>query len=630
MKEVLAILLVSFAVYTNSLDNGFHYDDEHSIEKNIHIRDLDNIPRFFKDPSAFSVDHDKAMFRPVLLVTYALNFAWGGYEVEGYHLVNLILHALSACLVYWLARLMTCRSDLALSAGLLFAVHPICSEPVNYISSRSEGLAGFFYLAGLALFIRANQSGGGRWLYLSWGALVAGLLSKSIVFTLPAVVLVWDYLCISHRRSEVLRGRFLRWHLVYWVLAGLYLIVIVNNRFLTQSLAKPVRGRWSQFLTQIEAFAYYLKLLVWPVELNVEHQFFAREQVGPTGLLAGGLLIGLGLALYWAYRRRWDLPLFLNLWVLLALAPVVVMPLNILVNERRLYLPCAAFCLGLALLLHSQYLQRHLGNMSLGRGLSLVLILVYGVITVDRNAVWKNDFSLWSDAVAKASGMPRNHLYLGNAHKDAAFASSEKTEEMTHWEEARKAYTQAISLNSQSDLALRALNNLGAVSFVLKDIDSAEKAYRQAVEINPQYADALVNLGTIYHEKARMNPNREQAQALFSESASYYRKALRLLPNHADAWANMGLAFFEMGDYSKAIKAYERSHYLNPRNHRLLNNLGNYYATLGQRAAPGDESRRANLQKAVHYFQQSMQLSPPGEMNNPRYGLKIVEELLSQ
>ena len=632
MKEVVAILTVCLAVYANSLDNDFHYDDEHSVQKNIHIRDLDNIPRFFQDPTTFSVDHDKAMYRPILLITYALNYALGEYEVFGYHLVNLSLHAFSACLLFWLAVLITARKDLAFSAGLLFALHPICSEPVNYISSRSEGLASFFYLAGLVLFIRATkesaEQGGNaaRWRYLSWAALAMGLLSKSIVITLPAVMLIWDYLHISGRRLEHLRARFVRWHLAYWVLAGLYVVLIIHNRFLTKSLAKPVRGVWSQLLTQVEALVYYAKLLVWPLGLNVEHQFFVQQQLAMPVVAAGVLLAGLFSALIWAYRRRWDLPLFLNLWALLALLPVTLMPLNVLVNERRLYLPCAAFCLGLALALHSRYLQRQVGGWALGRVLALLVVVGYGAITYDRNRVWQNDFSLWSNAVDNAPKMPRNHLYLGNTHKDAAFASRDKQQELAHWELARKSYRQTIELDRSSDLALRALNNLGAVSFVLKDLETAEKAYRRAVEINPNYADALVNLGTTYHEKARAEPDPAKSKPLFAESANYYRKALKLLPNHADAWANMGLAFFEMGELDKAIKAYERSYYLNSGNHHLVNNLGNYYATLGQQQIHRGESGQANLLKARQYFQQALRLNPG--YAPPKRGLDIVEQFL--
>ena len=139
----------------------------------------------------------------------------------------------------------------------------------------------------------------------------------------------------------------------------------------------------------------------------------------------------------------------------------------------------------------------------MGQLLTVVLALGYGLITFERNTVWQSDFDLWSDAVSKAPRMPRNHLYLGNAHKDAAMASADKEQELAHWELARASYRRTIENDPKSDLALRALNNLGAVSFVLQDIDAAEKAYRRAVELNPSYADALVNLGTVYHERGR-------------------------------------------------------------------------------------------------------------------------------
>jgi Tfp pilus assembly protein PilF len=420
----------------------------------------------------------------------------------------------------------------------------------------------------------------------------------------------------------------MRWHVVGWVLVGAYMMTIVGNQFLTKSLAVPVRGRWSQFLTQSEAFGYYVKLLIWPLGLNVEHQFFAQEQVTLPVLLSLLFLGAFLLAIFWAYKRRWDLPLFLNLWALLVMAPVVVMPLNVLVNERRLYLPCAAFCIGLALMLNSRPLKSKWGGVEIGRVLSLVLVLGYGGLVIERNTVWKSELSLWSDAVVKAPLMPRIHLYLGNAHKDAAFASISEEQALAHWQEARVAYRRAIELDPQNDLALRALNNLGAVSFVLKDIEAAEKAYRRAVELNPKYADALVNLGTIYHEKARLNPNPVESEPQLRESISYYRKALRLLPNHSDAWANLGLAFFELDQLDSALKAYERAYYLNAGNFRLLNNMGNYYATLGQREIERGESGQANLHKARRYFQQALRLSPGYDA--PRRGLEIVDQLLDR
>jgi len=266
------------------------------------------------------------------------------------------------------------------------------------------------------------------------------------------------------------------------------------------------------------------------------------------------------------------------------------------------------------------------GGVAQGRVMVLLIVMGYGALTFSRNELWQSDFALWTDAVSQGPKMPRNHLYLGNTHKDAAFASVNKKEELAHWELARESYRRTIELDHKSDLALRALNNLGAVSFVLKDIDSAEKAYRRAIKLNPNYADALVNLGTIYHEKARVETDPAKSKALFAEAADSYRKALRSLPNHADAWANMGLALFEIGELGKAIKAYERAYYLNPGNVNLVNNFGNYYVTLGQQQIHRGESGRENLLKAKKYFEQALRMNP--NYGPPKRGLQIVEQFL--
>jgi hypothetical protein len=140
------IVVVTVAVYTNSLDNSFHYDDIHSLVQNPHIRSLSNLPAFFYDSQTFSGWGDRAMYRPLVLASYALNHATGGYQVRGYHLVNLVVHLLNVILVFSIGRTVVSRQKQggaaagAYVAALIFAVHPINSEVVNYISSRSESL----------------------------------------------------------------------------------------------------------------------------------------------------------------------------------------------------------------------------------------------------------------------------------------------------------------------------------------------------------------------------------------------------------------------------------------------------------------------------------------------------------
>jgi len=632
------IMAACLGAYANSFDNGFHYDDEHSILRNIHVRDLGKVPSFFADPKTFSVDPDKGMYRPLLLVTYALNYAQGRYEAFGYHVVNLLLHGLNAGLVWWLAGVMLGRREVALLAGLLFAMHPLGSEPVNYVSSRSESLAALFYLLGLGLFASAAQPGRERRAVFSWAALALGLLSKSTVITLPAVLLAWDYLLISRRDFGRFKQELVRRHGPYWIIAAGYLLLIAANGFLTGSLAKPVRDGWTQLLTQIKAFAYYLQLLVLPLRLNVEHQFFAQKSLQGAAMF-GALLLLLSFVslLLYLYRRRCDLPLFLFLWGILALLPAMVMPLNVLVNERRLYLSCAAFCVGLAWVLRSGWMQqKRVGGQDLGRLLAAVAVLGYGVLTFDRNPVWMDEFSLWQDAVEKAPRMPRVHLYLGNAHKDAALRSRDGQQALKHWQAAANAYQRTMELDPAHDLALRASNNLGGVHFMLmglepgkkiQHLEKAESAYRRAVEVNPQYADALVNLGTAYHERFRIERGRRKVlrRDLLEQAITYYQKALAILPNHDYAHANMGLAYFHLGELAQARQHYERAYYLNPRNERLLSNMGDLWVTLGQ-GVEGEQARNFLL-KARQFYLQARQLNPA--YSSSQRGLEYVDKILS-
>jgi tetratricopeptide (TPR) repeat protein len=616
------ILAACLLVYANSLDNGFHYDDEHSIQKNIHIRDLENFTRFFTDPSTFSVDHDKGMFRPLLLISYALNYAYGEYEVTSFHVVNLALHTAIACLLWALIVSLGAGRQTALVAGLLFALHPLGSEPVNYISSRSESLAALFYVGALWCFVAGGAHEVNRYRVASWFCLFAGLLSKSSAITLPAVLLLYDFVFLSDFNGKKLLRYFTRRHLGYWLIALAYLATITANSFLTNSLSRRVRGMDEQLLTQSKAFAYYAKLLIWPHGLNVEHQFSVSSSVEVAVAVALMLFFSCAVLLFWSFRRRWRGTFFLIMWALISLAPVVIMPLNVLVNERRLYLPTVAFCAGLALVLHSRFLRRY------ATALSAVLLVLYAGLTWQRNGVWQDNFSLWGDAVAKAPQMPRVQLYMGNTHKDAAMAlPPESPVTAAHWEQARSYFRRAIELESGGgDLALRALNNLGAVSFVLRDIDAAEKAYRRAVELNPDYADALVNLGTIYHERGRVEQDSALSQAILTEAVEFYRRALKFLPNHADAWANMGLAYFDLSNFTRAKQSYDKAYYLNPNNPRLLNNYGNYYATLAQRAQ--GESQRQHLDRARKYYQQALRLNPAYPA--PNRGLQFIEQMLQQ
>src|SRR3989304_417906 len=151
----LLIASLSIIVYFNAFDNGFHYDDEHYIVINPFLEKLENVPYLFTTPRFYSDDRAfTAHYRPLVYVSYALNKITGGNNPFGYHVVNLAFHIGSAMLLYLIIKAMLdCGEEvrsktnffIALSAAIIFAVHPFNSEVVNYITARSSVMSGFFY-----------------------------------------------------------------------------------------------------------------------------------------------------------------------------------------------------------------------------------------------------------------------------------------------------------------------------------------------------------------------------------------------------------------------------------------------------------------------------------------------------
>jgi hypothetical protein len=176
--NVVAVLVISVActvAFSNSLGNSFQFDDEHSILKNPHIRALENIPSFFVEPSRFSRNVGSEMYRPLVLVSYALNYRLGGYDVLGFHLFNSAVHAGAAITFYFLLWQFGMGRRISLVAALAFVCHPLATEPVNYISSRSESLAALFFLVSVYGYCKKDEG----YPVLSYCCYGLALLAKS-------------------------------------------------------------------------------------------------------------------------------------------------------------------------------------------------------------------------------------------------------------------------------------------------------------------------------------------------------------------------------------------------------------------------------------------------------------------
>jgi len=517
------IFLLACTLYANSLGHGFHYDDFHSVVYNPHIRNLDQVPRFFYAPASFSIDPKQAMYRPLLLVSYALNYAWGGYQPAGYHLVNAALHGVNAVLVLLLLLGLGRDRRLALIGAVLFAVHPLNSEAVHYVSSRSELLMANFALAACLAWVRFGRTGRRRWGAAALVAQVLALLTKSVAVVLPGTLALCDLLA---RGRGLVKSRW-RWYLGFVGVDLLYVLFV--RQLIGKALLEPVRSLEVQVWTQLKAAVYYLLLGVMPVKLSVEHQFFVARHLGEAAVVGAGLVL-VSLLFLLIYGRE-KLLRFAWAWAVLLLAPTSAVPLIVLVNEHRLYLAGLGLSLVLAWAL-KRLLDRRRGVALWGGGVYTILL---AWIAFQRGQVWTDELTLWQDAVAKGPLMLKPHLRLG----DALVRQGRQTE-------AEDAYLRAVSLRPQHP---GARNNLGRLYLRQGRLQEAEGQFREVLQTSPDVVPARLNLASL---RLRGGDWRE--------AAAEYRRVLEFDDTGGVAQKNLGhIALKFQGKPGLALAYYDQA-----------------------------------------------------------------------
>lgn len=518
MGAIAILFALVVAVYSHSVEVPFHYDDLHSIRDNPHIRSLENIPAFFTHPEYFTADPRSAMYRPIVLVSYALNYALDKLEVRSYHWVNIAIHAINSGLVLLLAQILLRRGVVALLAASIFALHPVNSEVVNYISSRSESLCTLFFLVSFIAYIQARSAVAGRAVKygISLVGFIGALLCKSIAVTLLPVLLAFE-ICFPERAPSV---RAVLARLGPYVALVLLYVATIQQMLKTALVDAPVRPMWVQLATQVKALVYYAKLLCYPWALNVEHQFALGGAEFAVCLSAGCVLC----LFAWAWSRG-PSARFLMVWPVLVLAPTLVVPLNVLINEHRLYLVSIAFSIGLAYLVEDLLLRR--ASRKVGAICYISLVLIFSSLGVQRTLTWGSAETLWAAALKHSPHMPRPHLYMGNVYREAG-----------QNQRALDSYARALVVHpevlSGGDL-VSIYNNMGATYLAMEHLDQAAAAYEKTLAIDPEYEQARASLQAIV--------------ALRQEAGQ----------KEAKDWQRRGLVALIRGDLSQAVTLLNES-----------------------------------------------------------------------
>lgn len=642
---ILIICLLGFIVYSHTFYYPFHFDDEPSIPANFSIRDISNLKAIWN-------------FCPTRFITYlsfSLNYHFHKLNVFGYHLVNLLIHLISASLVYWFVslsfstpilkkeRISQYSRFIAFFCGLIFVSHPLQTQAVTYIVQRTTSLAALFYIAALSLYVKAMlvkpKTLTGK-AYYAFSLLIAilGMFTKEIVFTLPFMILLYEF-CFF-RADKRLNWRYI---LPFFIVLIIMLLWIYFGRLIDfqeiERVAKPP-SVISYLLTQFRVLATYLRLLFLPIRQNLLYDYPLSQSLWELPTLAGlGLLISIfvaGIKLFPKHR----LASFAIFWFFLSLSiESSLIPIRDVIFEHRLYLPMLGFSLFLASGLFT--ILENKSRKILILALSLSIITTYSVLTYKRNLVWRDELTLWNDVVGKFSPATEALMNSLDNHSDTSeYGKSVFNEHIM----------ETLKINQNF---LAAYLNRGRAYVDKGEYDKALFDLSKVLKIDPTYENAYYHLGRAYVEKGEydraisefnklqsihphyanvysLRGNAYRAKKEYAKAVSDYNQALKIRADFIEVYLDRGITYRLQGEIDKAISDYNYILQLDPAYVMAYNNRGYAYflkKEYGQAILDYNQAIKINPEYAQAYYNRARTYLTKGEYEKARDDVRKIQSL---
>lgn len=501
--------------YANHFDNDFHFDDFHTINNNVFIRNISNVPRFFTDPTTSSSLPGNRAWRPIVTTSLALDYQLGhGYAPVFFHISTFIcfLAQLAFMGVFFSIVLRECWPDGAPEAAALFAValyglHPAMAETVNYIIQRAEVISTCGVVAGLAVYARSPHL---RRYGLYLVPLAVAALAKPTALIFPALFFLYELL-IEECDEALSWTRALRRALPSLALAAA--LGALHARMVPKSFVAGSLNRYAYLITQpYVAFRYFTTFFL-PVHLTADTDLVAATSFWTLEAFGGALfvllLIGVIIA---AARRPLSRPIAFGLgWFIVALLPTSLFPLAEIENDHRMFFPFVG--LALAVTAAGHLLLRPVtarGSRAFVAAALAGLLLVLALGTRRRNEVWRTEESLWEDVAWKSPTNGRGLMNYGLTQMAKG-----------HTLRALAVFEQAATYSK--DYPILEIN-LGIVNGALGRDMEAGAHFRRAIELSPNLAECYFYYARWLKEKGRVD-----------ESAANLKTAIQVNPEFIDA-----------------------------------------------------------------------------------------------
>lgn len=570
MKQYLKIIIYSLLLvagslaYINTITNDFVYDDASVLKDNRYLKNFSNIKDIFSKEDYFARSgvakykrYGEATYRPVVTISYFIDFALFGENPMGSHAMNLIYHLIQIIVLFKLIFLITNNRNLSLLASLLFAVHPIGSEAINAISFREDILCCLFFCLSLFYYIKYVKTNFKLAvnLFISLFFYLCSCLSKENGFVLPIIILLYNhfiYYNFSVNQFKNTFARFKKSYFLFALTAITFLIIrfVIFNYQSVDDITTSHQNLSTAIIRFFNILLFYFRIILLPDKLSPAYNVGFLENAWYLSISIP-FFAGLMFVIYY-FRSKIPFISFSLLWYLITLAPVSgLIYLQHPVAERYLYMPSIGIISFVAFLI-----VKFIRNFKFKISVLTVILVLFISRSIIQNTVWSNEFSLWDYTVKLA---PKNYNALANY----AVVLADKG----NLQDSIVYYKKALAVDDRAQSHYNLANTYARLGLKEK----AKESYRMSIALDPNYSEAHNNLSKIYGEEGK-----------YLEAISEIKIALKLNPYNAQAYNNLGVCLNQIKRYNEAIDALKKAIQLNPGYVNAHFNLGSSYFSNGE------------------------------------------------
>jgi protein O-mannosyl-transferase len=609
----VSLFLLILITYSNTFDASWHFDDENNILNNkpLHLTEL-NLPNIQKTFFA-NWNGSGKLYRPVACLSFALNYYFGGTEVIGYHLINLMIHFLSSIFlflfVYHTLRLPNLEARygpnayfIALLSAVLWAINPVQTQAVTYVVQRMTSMAALFSIMAMYFYLKGRTAtpklSRGTHYSLCIGCGLLALGSKENAVMLPVVILIYDLFLLQGVTKENLKRYSFFLLIAVITCVTLALLIAGPSIFDPESLISGYQNRgftlWERLLTEPRVILFYISLLLYPMpdRLCLEHGItLSTNLTSPIFTIMSIVAVLLILCTVAALSRKSPFISFCIIFFFLNhLIEASLLPLE-LIFEHRNYLPSMLFFVPLSILLSNgiQYFSKKRRLQGILIIFTILVLMGWGHSTYARNMIWKNDGILSFDCMEKYPDLARPH------HNLARFYAQKK-----RYYDAIDEYRTSLSKENINNLVGKnwTYYNLGSIYQELGKDEKAMHYYEQAQKYQPFFAPTHIRKGQLFVKKGHY----EKAEAEF-------QKALQAQKQSPAALKNLGHLYLRTNQNEKAMAYLQQALGTSPQDPNIMGRLGLAYRLMNRSG------------KASFLFKASLEINP----NNPFILLEIAQ-----